>query len=147
MMKEFDSYDEYREPPQGCGSAIAGGIAIVVIALLLCFSGCRTVQPIAHSRDSVRVEVRHDSVYVLQRDSVYVDRWRNGDTVFVTLERWRTEYREKIVMQHDTVAAERVQVVTERYVPKYYTRTSAGFWALLVIVLAFAAIKIAKIWM
>lgn len=146
-MRAFDTYREYREPPQGCGGTIAGGIAAAMIAFLLAFSSCKTVQPIAPSRDSIRVEVRYDSVYVLQRDSVYVDRWQTGDTVFVTLERWRTEYRDKIVMQHDTIAAERVQVVTERYIPKYYERTSAGFWVLLIIVLAFAAIKIARIWM
>ena len=56
------------------------------LCLLLAFVGCKTLpQPTnTHSKDSVRVEYRHDSIYVYQHDSVFCDRWRDGDTVYVS---------------------------------------------------------------
>ena len=71
-----------------------------VIALLcLLLAGCRTAKVI----EQVPVEV-HDTVYqkMVQRDSVFVDRWHSvevkGDTVFVTNEVTKT----KMVTKTDT---------------------------------------------
>lgn len=33
----MDVYDEYREPPHGCGTAIAGGLAIIALIIMFCF--------------------------------------------------------------------------------------------------------------
>ena len=63
------------------------------LLLTLAFVGCKTVKPAAptvvdHTRDSVRTEVRHDSVYV--------DRWHKeyikGDTVFIHDSIWRDRW-------------------------------------------------------
>ena len=110
------------------------------------FSGCKTVQPLTQSRDSVRVEVRHDSVYVFQHDSIYRDRWRAGDTVFVTVEKYKTLYRDKLIEVHDTITNTQTEQVAVRYVPDYYKRVSAGFWILLVILLAILAFKVYKLY-
>ena len=142
----MDCYDAYREPPQGCGTTIIGIIVIALIAAILLFGGCKTVQPLTQSRDSVRVEVRHDSVYIYQHDSIYRDRWREGDTVFVTVEKYKTLYRDKLIEVHDTITDTRTEQVAVRYVPDYYKRVSAGFWILLAILLAILAFKAYKLY-
>lgn len=142
----MDCYDAYREPPKGCGTTIIGIIGIALIAAIFFFSGCKTVQPLTQSRDSVRVEVRYDSVYVYQHDSIYRDRWRAGDTVFVTVEKYKTLYRDKLIEVHDTITNTRTEQVAVRYVPDYYKRVSAGFWILLVILLAILAFKAYKLY-
>lgn len=142
----MDCYDAYREPPKGCGTTIIGIIGIALIAVMFFFSGCKTVQPLTQSRDSVRVEVRHDSVYIYQHDSIYRDRWRAGDTVFVTVEKYKTLYRDKLIEVHDTITNTQTEQVAVRYVPDYYKRVSAGFWILLVILLAILAFKAYKLY-
>ena len=142
----MDCYDAYREPPQGCGTTIIGIIVIALIAAIFFFSGCKTVQPLTQTRDSVRVEVRHDSVYIYQHDSIYRDRWRAGDTVFVTVEKYKTLYRDKLIEVHDTITDTRTEQVAVRYVPDYYKRVSAGFWILLAILLAILAFKAYKLY-
>lgn len=142
----MDCYDAYREPPQGCGTTIIGIIGIALIAAIFFFSGCKTVQPLTQSRDSVRVEVRHDSVYIFRHDSIFRDRWRAGDTVFVTVEKYKTLYRDKLIEVHDTITDTRTEQVAVRYVPDYYKRVSAGFWILLAILLAILAFKAYKLY-
>ena len=142
----MDCYDAYREPPQGCGTTIIGIIVIALIAAIFFFSGCKTVQPLTQTRDSVRVEVRHDSVYIFRHDSIFRDRWRAGDTVFVTVEKYKTLYRDKLIEVHDTITDTRTEQVAVRYVPDYYKRVSAGFWILLAILLAILAFKAYKLY-
>ena len=142
----MDCYDAYREPPKGCGTTIIGIIGIALIAAIFFFSGCKTVQPLTQTRDSVRVEVRHDSVYIYQHDSIYRDRWRAGDTVFVTVEKYKTLYRDKLIEVHDTITNTQTEQVAVRYVPDYYKRVSAGFWILLAILLAILAFKAYKLY-
>ena len=142
----MDCYDAYREPPQGCGTTIIGIIVIALIAAMFFFSGCKTVQPLTQSRDSVRVEVRHDSVYIFRHDSIFRDRWRAGDTVFVTVEKYKMLYRDKLIEVHDTITNTQTEQVAVRYVPDYYKRVSAGFWILLAILLAILAFKAYKLY-
>ena len=142
----MDCYDAYRELPQGCGTTIIGIIGIALIVAIFFFSGCKTVQPLTQTRDSVRVEVRHDSVYIFRHDSIYRDRWREGDTVFVTVEKYKTLYRDKLIEVHDTITNTQTEQVAVRYVPDYYKRVSAGFWILLVILLAILAFKAYKLY-
>lgn len=64
-----DIYDEYREAPQGCGTALAGGVAIILIAIMAIFSGCKT-QYIAGQDTERIVEVHHhDTTIVVEADS------------------------------------------------------------------------------
>ena len=142
----MDCYDSYREPPQGCGTTIIGIIVIALIAAMFFFSGCKTVQPLTQTRDSVRVEVRHDSVYIFRHDSIFRDRWRAGDTVFITVEKYKTLYRDKLIEVHDTITDTRTEQVAVRYVPDYYKRVSTGFWILLAILLAILAFKAYKLY-
>ena len=140
--------DYNNEEPTGCRDLFIGyAIGLVLCAILcLCFNGCKTVQPIQQTRDSVRVEIRHDSVYVFKHDSIFRDRWRSGDTVFVTLTKFQTLYRDKLVEVHDTIATTQTEQVPVEVVPTYYKNTSRGFWVLLVILVLIVGWKVAKVY-
>ena len=141
--------DYNNEEPTGCRDLFIGyAIGLVLCAILcLCFSGCKTVKPIAQTRDSIRVEIRHDSVFVFKHDSIFRDRWRSGDTVFVTVEKFKTLYRDKLVEVHDTIATTQTDTIEVQVVPNYYRRVSTGFWILLVILLALTAFKAYKLYL
>jgi hypothetical protein len=140
--------DYNNEEPTGCRDLFIGYAIGLVLTALCCifFSGCKTVQPIQQTRDSVRVEIRHDSVYVFKHDSIFRDRWRSGDTVFVTLTKFQTLYRDKLVEVHDTIATTQTEQVPVEVVPTYYKNTSRGFWVLLVILLLIVGWKVAKVY-
>ena len=137
-----------NEEPTGCRDLFIGYAIGLVLCALCCifFSGCKTVQPIQQTRDSVRVEIRHDSVYVFKFDSVFRDRWRSEDTVFVTLTKFQTLYRDKLVEVHDTISTTQTEQVPVEVVPTYYKNTSRGFWVLLAILVLIVGWKVAKVY-
>ena len=83
------------------------------ILIAFVFVGCKTVAPCIPemiTRDSVRVEYRLDSVYLYERDSIFVHEKR--DTVFV--ERWKTRYKDVLKIQRDTVIDAKTEVQVQR---------------------------------
>lgn len=79
---------------------IAYIISACVIALIFC--GCKT--------KAVTVEkVRTDTKYVTQlqrdsihiHDSIFVNQWQKGDTVFQVRDRWHAMWRDRLL--HDTI--------------------------------------------
>lgn len=141
----MDCYERYRER-KGCSAGTFAGIAAAIAFVLILCASCSTQKPITNTRDSVRIEYRLDSIYVLQHDSVFRDRWRSGDTIYVQVEKWRTRYKDKIVLQHDTIRTEHSEQVPVEYVPAYYKNTSKGFWVLLALLVLIIGWKIAKIY-
>ena len=85
----------------------------IYILLALSLSACKTVVPCVPetiTRDSVRVEYKLDSVYLYERDSIFVHEKR--DTVFV--ERWKTRYKDVLKIQRDTVIDTKTEVQAQR---------------------------------
>ena len=83
------------------------------ILLALALVGCKFVAPCIPetiTRDSVRVEYKLDSVYLYERDSIFVHEKR--DTVFV--ERWKTRYKDVLKIQRDTVIDTKTEVQVRR---------------------------------
>ena len=116
-------------------------IAFAIAASLILFAlltSCKTCVPVVETRDSIRVEFRHDSVYIWQHDSIFRDRWRSGDTVYVTLEKYKTLYKDKIVEVHDTIATQHTEVQQVEVVPKFYKGCTIALW----IIIALLAIGI-----
>lgn len=128
-------------------NARAYGIgAVCLLAVLL--ASCKTCIPIVEVRDSVRVEQRLDSVYIYQHDSIFRDRWRNGDTIFVQVEKWAVRYKDKIVQVHDTISTNEVKVQQVEVVPKFYKNCTIALWVLVVLaVLGIAARIVIKIYL
>lgn len=113
--------------------------------LLVCLmlAGCRTVRyvPVETVRtDSVYVDrFTRDSVYL--RDSVFVNRWMQGDTVFVDKVSVKYLYRDR--WRHDTVAVVRrdsvqIPVPVEREFGWWQQTRLKMFWPLVAVVVVLA---------
>lgn len=88
-------------------------LAASAFFLAILFCSCRTVAPCIPETitlDSVRVEYKLDSVYLYERDSIFVHEKR--DTVFV--ERWKTRYKDVMKIQRDTVIDTKTEVQVQR---------------------------------
>ena len=117
-----------------------GILACVVLTLLF---GCRSVKYVpvpSVSVDSVYVDRFHrDSVYL--HDSVFVNRWTQGDTVFV--DKVVTRYKYKDRWRHDTVAVVRrdsveVPVPVEKPLGWWQQARLKLFWPLVAVVVGLA---------
>ena len=87
--------------------------SLAAMAFLFFFGSCRTVAPCVPETitiDSIRVEYKLDSVYLYERDSIFVHEKR--DTVFV--ERWKTRYKDVLKIQMDTVIDTKTEVQVQR---------------------------------
>ena len=121
----------------------------VVMSMLLLaiavLSGCKTCKclPEIITRDSIRVEYQRDSIYA--HDSIYIDRYRANDTVYLTKERWSIRYRD--VLHTDTMYVDNkvVEVKTERYVPGFYKWSAWVCWGIMVALLIYIVWRIIKV--
>lgn len=113
------------------------GLLACLLITLLC--GCKTVKyvPVETVRtDSVYVDrFMRDSVYL--KDSVFVNRWVVGDTVFV--DKVVTRYKYKDRLRHDTVAVVRadsvqVPVPVEKPLGWWQQARLKLFWPLVAVV-------------
>lgn len=119
--------------------AITAFIIGAFLLLAIAWSGCKVQAiPTTDHKDSVRVEYRLDSVYVYERDSIYIDRWRTGDTIYITTEKLLTRYKDKMQVVHDTINSiqEREIVVTEKVTPKW------AWWSLIACICLVAGIVV-----
>lgn len=113
-------------------------IPYIILSLL---AGCKSVQyvPVETVRsDSIYVDrYKRDSIY--QRDSVFVNRWTAGDTVYQDKVVWKYVYRDKV--KYDTVAILRSDTVrvpypVERKNTKWeQIRLDVGGWAIGVVII------------
>ena len=121
-------------------------IAILsLFAELLFFSGCSPrilVRDVV--RDSLIVRTRVDSVYLYEKDSIFIK--QKGDTVF--FERWSIRYKDKLIEKKDTTYINKVEI-KEVAVPAQLNRWQKwqirSFWWLLgffAIVVVWQIIKI-----
>lgn len=115
-----------------------GIMACILISML---TGCKSVQfvPVETVKtDSVYVDrYQRDSIY--QRDSVFVNRWTAGDTVYQDKVVWKYVYRDKVkydtvsVLRSDTV---RVPYPVERRLTKWeQVRLNVGGWVIALVVI------------
>ena len=113
------------------------GLAVLIVLSLLC--GCKTVKyvPVETVRtDSVYVDRwQRDSVYL--RDSVWVNRWVVGDTVFVDKVVYKWRYRDR--WRRDTVAVTKrdsvqVPVPVEKPLGWWQQARLKLFWPLVAVV-------------
>lgn len=83
--------------------------ALLVVALL---SGCQAAKQTASLDSHIREVERVRMDTVVMHDSVFVDRWTAGDTVYVTRDRWRTQYKVKLQTELRTDTIVKVETVT-----------------------------------
>lgn len=121
---------------------VKGLLFIIIPCIMLSLlTGCKSVQyvPVETVRtDSVYVDrYLRDSIY--QRDSVFVNRWTAGDTVYQDKVVWKYVYRDKV--KYDTVAILRSDTVripfpVDRELSKWeQIRLDVGGWAIGVVII------------
>lgn len=117
---------------------------IVILAILTCIVSCKTQQciPETITRDSIRIEYQRDSIY--EHDSIFIDRYRTNDTIYLTKERWSIRYRDVKHIDTCYVDHNTVEVRTERYVPGFYKWSTWVCWIMIVMVIIYVAWKIVK---
>lgn len=121
---------------------VKGLLFIIIPCIMLSLlAGCKAVQyvPVETVRtDSVYVDrFQRDSIY--QRDSVYINRWTAGDTVYQDKIVYKYIYRDKV--KYDTVAILRSDTVripfpVDRELSKWeQIRLDVGGWAIGVVII------------
>lgn len=114
---------------------------IIPCIMLSLLTGCKSVQyvPVETVRtDSVYVDrYLRDSIY--QRDSVFINRWTAGDTIYQDKIVYKYIYRDKV--KYDTVAILRSDTVrvpfpVDREISKWeQIRLDVGGWAIGVVII------------
>lgn len=114
---------------------------IIPYIILSSLAGCKSVQyvPMETVRtDSIYVDrYQRDSIY--QRDSVFVNRWIAGDTVYQDKVIWKYVYRDKV--KYDTVAILRSDTINVPYpveckLSKWeQLKLNVGGWAISIIII------------
>lgn len=136
MYSYFTGYGSESPNPRDILGAIFGTILIIVLSAVV--SSCK-VQSFTqhHENDSVRVEYRHDSIYLWKYDSVFVSEKQRNDTILLTSEKWSIRWRDKIVEVHDTIRTTETETIVQPqpYVPTYNKNCTRGFWVLLAILI------------
>ena len=100
------------------------------LVLVLLFSGCTSHREVATSERSSEYThltdtfIKRDSVHV--HDSVFIEQYMRGDTFHIVRNFYRTEYRDRLVLNptHDTIIRHdtlRITAVTEK-------TAKVGFW-------------------
>lgn len=88
-------------------------LELVVLSILL--GGCKSVRYVevekVHTDTLYISKMQKDSIYL--HDSIFVNQWKSGDTIYQMRDRWHTEWRDRLVT--DTV----IHFVTDT-VPKPY---------------------------
>lgn len=113
-------------------------IPYIILSLL---AGCKSVQyvPMETVRtDSIYVDrYQRDSIY--QRDSVFVNRWTAGDTIYQDKVVWKYVYRDKV--KYDAVAILRSDTINVPYpveckLSKWeQLKLNVGGWAISIIII------------
>ena len=84
-------------------------LLIALMAALL--SGCRSTKyitvPEVHTDTLYQARIEKDSIWL--HDSVFVNQWQSGDTVYLTSYKWQTKYVERLRL--DTIYRARVDSV------------------------------------
>ena len=120
-------------------------IILSLFAFLLFTSGCSPrilVREVV--RDSLIVRTTLDSVYLYEKDSIFVK--QKGDTVW--LERWSIRYKDKLIEKKDTTYINKVEV-KEVSVPaqlnwwqRWQIRSFWWLFGVVAIVIAWQVIKL-----
>lgn len=117
--------------------------AIFCAILALNIYSCKTIDciPTVEIHDSIRVERLLDSVYLYEKDSIYIK--EKNDTVYV--DQWHTRYKDRIVEKTDTVFLNNYIEKTmppEKYVPGIY-KWGLGFSiCFLILFIAYVVVKV-----
>lgn len=104
-------------------------IAVIVLGLLtISLTGCKSVEYVpveTVKHDTVsNIVTKRDSIFL--RDSIFVNQYTKGDTVFRDRLKWRTEYIERT--KHDSVYISIVDSIPVPYPEIVEVEKKLSFW-------------------
>lgn len=118
---------------------------LLLLAAVAALPSCRTVRTSAQ-KDSIRIEVRHDTLVWKLRDSVYITEKAKNDTVYITkyAERWHE--RERIVERTDTLYVDNVktETVTVSKTNKFTLASTVILWTLVAAAVGYGIFRIIR---
>ena len=143
----YDYDNELQTPDPWGGMALALLLSLLTV-LLLMLTGCKSVQyvpVVEHRTDTVQI-TKHQRDSIWLHDSIHVSESQRGDTIFVEVAKWHTQYIDRSthdttrVATHDTIPQPYpVEVEVERQLTWWQrTRMTAGTWALIAALLFIA---------
>lgn len=108
---------------------------LLYIFVLLLF-GCKTKERIVTvevvSHDTLWHEkTERDSIYL--HDSIFVNQFAKGDTIFQIKDRWHTEYRDKYI--YDTISVAKVDSVPVPYPVEVEVEKKLSWWQKILMIL------------
>jgi len=116
----------WKESMIGCFGYVLG----IAVGLLLCamLNSCSTTKyvpvPEVH-HDTVRItQQQRDSIYL--HDSIWVQTLTRGDTVYLTTDRWHTQYRDR--WSHDTLYQSRTDTISKPYPVEVKVPAELTWW-------------------
>lgn len=130
----------------GCGTPV---LCIIIFAVIMLFSSCITKTKVEY-RDRVVdhyiTNTVHDTLVDKITDSVYVNIFTRGDTVFQIKYKEKTRWRDKIVETHDTCWRDSI-VTINKEITKEITKIPKIFKisiVLSVLVIIFGLVKLIR---
>lgn len=108
---------------------------LLYIFVLLLF-GCKTKERIVTvevvSHDTLWHEkTERDSIYL--HDSIFVNQFIKGDTIFQVKDRWHTEYRDKYI--YDTISVAKVDSIPVPYEVQVEVEKALAWWQKILMIL------------
>ena len=107
-----------------------GHLLALIIGVLICLllGSCKTVRYVtvtAHETDTLtQTTLRRDSIYL--HDSIYVNQWQAGDTVYSIRDRWHTQYVERRL--HDSIYIAIHDTIPQPYPEPEYIDKPLTWW-------------------
>ena len=111
----------------GCLSHVIAWIVGFLLAVWL-LGSCTTTKyvtvPEVHTDTLMVTQHSRDSIYV--HDSIWVNQWQAGDTIYRERTKWRTQYVERL--SHDTIYRARVDSIPAPYPVEVEVPADLTWW-------------------
>jgi hypothetical protein len=109
---------------------------LLLFILVLLLFGCKTNEKIVTVEKVTHDTLWHekterDSIYL--HDSIFVNQFAKGDTIFQIKDRWHTEYRDKYI--HDTISIAKVDSVPVPYEVQVEVEKALSWWQKILMIL------------
>lgn len=104
----------------------------------------RSIQYIEVPKVKTEYVSKIDTLFI--KDSVFVDRYKVADTVFIVKDKYKyiTKIKCDSIIKADTITVIKEVEVPTPFVPDYYKKINKGFWILLSILLLFVGWRVFK---
>lgn len=124
-----EDYSDTRDVLKGCLHMILTMIAfIVLLCMVLSVVSCTTTKyvevPVTHTDTLIQTKVQRDSIW--KHDSIFVNQWQKGDTIFQIRDRWHTQYIAK--ERTDTFYKARVDSIPVPYPVEKQVPAELTWW-------------------